>query len=285
MRLSKPLIGFGVIALVLVLAPMVSAAPFTSFVIRNNGMTPPTIQPNNAYVPGATEFIIALSSQKAGWGSNAINGATIGQIQNLAITRYDDTSRFLSGSGPAVAPYFNIWVTDGLGNYAVLANEPSNPAFQPLFVTNMDGSKTYDLDFSDLATHPVQVYETLNGGFNATNTWVHNLLGINGPLTFADVAGLTISPPPPSYITAGGNGVGSGAPRELGTNTAYGVNWIFGDTLSNYVTGAEGYVVGSPNVSAASAAEVPEPASLALWSMLSVAGIAAWRRRKIAVAG
>ena len=32
------------------------------------------------------------------------------------------------------------------------------------------------------------------------------------------------------------------------------------------------------------AQEVPEPASIALWSMLSVAGLAAWRRRKSAVA-
>lgn len=30
------------------------------------------------------------------------------------------------------------------------------------------------------------------------------------------------------------------------------------------------------------AAEVPEPASLALWSLISVAGLAAWRRRKLA---
>ena len=29
-------------------------------------------------------------------------------------------------------------------------------------------------------------------------------------------------------------------------------------------------------------AEVPEPASLALWSLMSVAGLAAWRRRKLA---
>ncbi len=35
---------------------------------------------------------------------------------------------------------------------------------------------------------------------------------------------------------------------------------------------------------AAPAAEVPEPASLALWSLMSVAGLAAWRRRKCATA-
>jgi MYXO-CTERM domain-containing protein len=242
-------------------------------VIRNN----PQI---NNVGPGTTEFIINASGQKAGLGSNAINGSTIGQIQGLTITRFDDTTRFSAGSGPAVAPYLNIWVTDGLGNYAVLANEPSNGAFQPLFVDNGDGTKTYNLDFSDLASHPVQVYETLNGGYNSNNTWVHNLLGINGPLTFENVAGLMISAPSAAYIT-GPNSVGTGAPRELGTNVAYGVNWIFGDTLSNYQSGDDGYIVGLADVSAAA---VPEPASIAVWSLVSVAGLAAWRRRKAAKA-
>lgn len=35
-------------------------------------------------------------------------------------------------------------------------------------------------------------------------------------------------------------------------------------------------------VAAPTVAEVPEPASLALWSLMSVAGLAAWRRRKLA---
>ena len=237
-------------------------AAFTSFIIRDGAGGSPTIQPNNVYVPGATEFIIGESGQKAGWGSSDVDGYSIGDISNLSVTRYDDTTRFTAGSGPAVAPYFNIWVTDGLGNYAVLANEPSNPDFQPLFVDNGDGSKSYNLSYSDLAAKPVQVYETPNGGYGATNTWVHNLVGINGPLTFADVAGLTIAAPSAAYITNGANAVGSGAPRELGTNDAYGFNWIFGDTLSNYVSGMEGYVVAAPN-----AAAVPEPATVALLGM------------------
>jgi hypothetical protein len=255
------------------------AAPFTSFVIRQGaGNISPTIQPGSP--PGTTEFIINLGSQKAGLGSNDINGSTIGQIQNLTITRYDATTRFTPGSGPAVAPYFNIWVTDGMGKYAVLANEPSDPGFFSLFVDNMDGTKTYDLSFADLATHPVKVYETPNGGGNSTTTWVHNMFG-NMPLKFADVATLIIAPPSATYITNPVNAVGSGAPRELGTNVAYGVNWIFGDTLSSYVSGDDGYIVGNAGVTAAGA-EVPEPASLALWGLVSAAGAAyGYRRRRL----
>jgi hypothetical protein len=253
-------------------------AAFDDFIIRNGSTTsaPPVIQPNNVYVPGATEFIISEGGQKAGWGSSDIDGYQIGQITNLGITRYDNTTRFAAGSGPAVAPYFNIWVTDGGGNYAVLANEPSNPSFQPLFVDNGDGSKSYSLSFADLANEPVKVYETPNGGGNSTTTWVHNMFG-NVPLTFSDVASLVIEAPSAAYIANPANAVGSGAPDEIGTNAALGFNWIFGDTLTNYVSGAEGYVVGSPVAQA-----IPEPATLALAGSAAL-GLFVVRRRRLSV--
>lgn len=256
-----------VMSLAVLGASAVAQAGFSSFVIRNGGSGSPTIQPNNTYVPGATEFIISEGGMKAGLGSDDINGLAIGGITQLSITRHDDTTRFSAGSGPAVAPYFNMWVTDGLGNYAVIANEPSNPAFQPLFTTNMDGSKTYDLSFADLSDKRAKVFET--PGWNTNSSWVHNLFG-SDPLTFGDLASLQISPPPASYIQNGSNAVGSGAPDELGTDLAYGFNWVFGDTLANYVSGQEGYVVS--NFVAA-----PEPATLTL---LGLGGLALIRRRR-----
>lgn len=253
-------------------------AGFTPFVIREGGGGPPSILSNNAYVPGATEFVIAAGGQKAGWGSNDINGFTIDAITNLSITRYDDTTRFTAGSGPAVAPYFNIWVTDGLGNFAVLANEPSNPDFQSLFVDNGDGSKSYNLSFADLADKRVQIYETPGGGYGATNTWIHQQLGLVGDdfLTFSDVASLKIGAPTMDYILDPINAVGTGAPREFGTNTAYGFNWVFGDSLSNYVSGMEGYVVSFAQAQAA----VPEPSTIALTSLAGIGALLYTRRRR-----
>jgi hypothetical protein len=272
--MKKRMLCIGFVALFCA-AGLANASTWNDFVIRGGGLGAlPTIQTNNAYVTGALEFIISESGMKAGLGTDALNGATVGDILSVAITRYDDTTRFSAGSGPAVAPYFNIWVTDGSGNYAVIANEPSNPAFQSLFTTNGDGSKTYDLSYADLADKRTKVYET--PGWNTNSSWIHTMFGPD-PLTFADVASLEIAPPPASYITTPANAVGSGAPDVLGTNVAYGFNWVFGDTLSNYVSGQEGYVVSNFSASAAGA-PIPEPATLSLLAV-GLAGLAARRRR------
>lgn len=263
----KTTLGLAVLAITF---SQVASATFVDYVIRNGAGGAPTIQSH----PDGLEFIIDEANMKAALGSNDINNFTIGNIDSVAITRHDDVTRFTAGSGPAVAPYFNIWVTDGAGNYAVLANEPSNPAFQSLFTVNGDGSRTYDLSYGDLADKRVKVYETPGSGTNAS--WVHNMFG-SDPLTFADVSSLKIAPPPASYITNAANGVGGGAPDELGTNVAYGFNWVFGDTLANYVSGEDGYVVS--DYSASASAPIPEPGTMGLL-LMGLGGMAIRARRK-----
>jgi hypothetical protein len=224
-------------AAVLTVASITSAsAGFVDFKIRGT----PTINTSG----GTTEFIIATGGDKAALGSSDIDGRTLGSIANVSIDRLDDRTRFTAGSGPAVAPYLNFWITDGSGHFAVVANEPSNPEFQPLY------NNGYDLSFSDLADKVAKIFEITD------KSWLPN----NGVgLTFADLASYVIQAPTVAQLTAGWAGLGTGAPRELGTNEAYGVNWVFGDTLSNYVSGDPGYIVANASVSA-----VPEPGSLAL---------------------
>lgn len=228
-----------------------ASAAFTSFQIRNA----PTINVGMSQ----TEFVIVSSGQKAGFGSNDANGYTLGDITNLQVSRLDDRTRFTAGTGPYVAPYLNFWITDGT-NYAVVANEPSDGNFQPLY------NNGYNLSFTDLSDKAAKIYE------NADKSWLPN----NGVgLTFADLAGFQIKAPTVAELTLGWAGLGTGAPREFGTNVAYGVNWVMGDTLANYVSGDPGYILGND----ASVSVVPVPA--AVWLFGSALGVLQVVRRRL----
>jgi nitrous oxidase accessory protein NosD len=211
-------------------APLVVDAGWNAFIIRENAIEgPPFIWGNNNHVPNAVEMVIFASGQKAALGTDIISGATVAQISTLHIDRLDD----IGASGSEYGPYFNIWITDGLGNYAVIANEPSNGEWA--------GSRWDVANWDFLKTKTCKVYET--PGWNTDSSWVHAIAG-PAPLTFEDVAGLIIEAPPVAYITNPANGVGSGAPDDIDTNEALGFNWVFGDTSDNYVTGGgEGFVV------------------------------------------
>ncbi len=230
-----------------------ASAAFTSFQIRNA----PTI---NVGVT-QTEFLIVSGGQKGGFGSNDANGVTLGDITNLQISRLDDRTRFTVGSGPYVAPYLNFWITDPTGTkFAVVANEPSDGNFQPLY------SNGYNLSFTDLSDKQAKIFEVTD------KSWLPNS-GIG--LTFADLAGFQILAPTVAQLTAGWAGLGTGAPRD-GSNVAYGVNWVFGDTLSSYVSGDPGYIVGND----ASISVVPVPA--AVWLFGSALGLLGVVKRRLA---
>ena len=249
----KSLYAVGLAAGVVLCTIQSAHAGFVDYVIRNT----PTI------ISGPPiEFIIDSAGDKAGLGSNDINGQTLGAITSLGIDRLDDRTRFTPGSGPHAAPYLNFWITDGAGRYAVVANEPTDGNFQPLY------SNGYDLTFADLSDKAAKIFETTD------LSWLPNM-GVE--LTFADLAGFLIQAPTAAEFMMGWGGLGSGAPRELGTNVAYGVNWIFGDTLANYVSGEDGYIVDNARVAAA----VPEPGALALFG-LGLVGLGLARRRKTA---
>lgn len=235
-----------------------ATAGFTSYQIRaNNGIFMDLIDNPAGFDAGTKEFIVALGGQKAGWGTNDAN-ATIGQLSDIRMTRYNNV-------GSEWAPYINIWITDGT-NYAVAAT-----AYSPKTVRAL-GGWDYNFNYSDLAGMQVNIYETPGGGgYGPGTSWVHQELGKSGQtLTWADIASFNIAPPSQSWFASNPAGVGGGAPREFGTNVAYGFNWIFGDTLANFVSGDPGYVVGGLEV-------VPAPGAIAL---VGLAGLIGGRRRR-----
>jgi MYXO-CTERM domain-containing protein len=166
----------------------------------------------------------------------------------------------------------NIWAQDAVsGNYFVIYFGLD------AFVTNTGGVKSVNVGTSQMASVTFGVSETsaAAGGVAIAGSWLATALGTPGSgtsYTMAQVANFQIVAPPASWVASGNsNGVGGGAPRELGTNTTFGFNWIFGQGGSAD-NGYNGY-----DYTVSGASVVPAPGALAL---LGVAGLAGGRRRR-----
>jgi hypothetical protein len=242
-------------AVVLLAGNVVWADPsWETFVIRNSnsGGVAPTITDLGG---GWLEFDVDDGGQKAGWGTNSMNGRTIGEIASVSITR--------AGGATGWGPYMNLWVTDGLGGYAVLANEPSHPwEYTP--------GTAYDVIWDVLKDATTWVYEvsSTQGFALPDGTTIYSSMGAGSPnpFSFGDFADYAIATPASHWG-------GTGAPDDLnaGTYTAYGFNWVFGDTGENYT---DVYEVSNPTLVA-----VPVPGALLL-AMLGLAAAGTKLRRK-----
>ena len=92
---------------------------FEAFSIRGGGTA--------TELPGqdGVEFVTAVGGDKAGYGTSYFDGMQFESLQSVS---------FLIENAPGPwMPYINIWITDGLGNYAIVANEPSNPEYNPYY--------------------------------------------------------------------------------------------------------------------------------------------------------
>lgn len=240
------------VVMILAVSTVANAAAWETFVIRNASGTnnAPAITENPAAYPGWTLFGVTEGGQKAGWATNDMNGNTVGDIAACSITRHDDVGT--AGSSP-YGPYFNIWIQDAEGDWAVLANEPSHPwEYTP--------GTAYDMTWDILKDATAKIYEA-DTAFDMPA----------GTLTFSDFADYTIAAP-----TSAPENSASGAPDDLEATsyTAYGFNWVFGDTQSNYIGG---YIVKDPTL--VPAAPIPEPCTMTLLG-LGLVVIPMLRRKK-----
>ena len=250
------------------MAAEAASAGFTPYVIRNSALgVAPTIGTSGAN----TTFGVPSPSQKAGWGSNDLNGITVGQISNIQFTLNSATA-YAGTTAPVILPYVNIWAKDAVsGKYFVIAFGLD------AFVTNTGGVKSVNVGTSQMATVTFGVHETTAafGGVANAGSWLALALGAPGAgtaYTMAQVANFQIVAPPSSWVASGNsNGVSGAAPRELGTDTTFGFNWIFGQG-SGANNGYNGY-----DYTVSGASVVPAPGALAL---LGVAGLVGGRRRR-----
>ena len=193
---------------------IVNADPnFFTFYIRNNNGTiaPPwdtdMVLSENAAGDGYT-FATPRGGQKVGYGTTFFDGIQLNTLESVNWTA-------VSGMNGGIITYLNIWVTDGAGNYAVIASENQYPGTNFLTRTEwkvFEFGPTTNLDwlFSTGSATRVNQY-ILRNGVNATLADFGNNIVIGSPTNFGLV------------------GIGTGAPRG-----GFGLNLIWGDTQSNF---------------------------------------------------
>lgn len=189
---------------------------FETFNIRNNNGTTTSPWDGNLYVQenGEGDGFTAstpLSGQKVGYGTSSFDGF---QLNDLNTVDWDKIS------GPAnLTAYLNIWVTDGLGNYAVISSE--NDYRGTNFLTRTEWKI---FEFGPSNSNFNWLFDSGTGGRN------NQYLQRNGSnVTLADLSNNIVVFAGPVGPTTG---VGTGAPRG-----GYGFNIIWGDTAANFTNG------------------------------------------------
>ncbi len=190
---------------------------FTAYYIRNANTTA-----NKISTPWDTDIILSenepgdgfsygtpRAGQKVGYGTKFFDGDKINSISSV-------NWNLISGN-PGIGPYLNIWVTDGQGNYAVIASE--NDYRNTDFTTRREwkifeyGASTSNFNWlfdNGTGGRDASQYLTLNG-VRVTLSQLSDRIKIGDPGVY----------PVPN--------VGTGAPRG-----GYGFNLIWGDTQANF---------------------------------------------------
>ncbi|MBX3178827.1 MAG: hypothetical protein KF886_15845 [Candidatus Hydrogenedentes bacterium] len=226
-----------------------SSLNFDAFNIRGTGVATELSE-------GRVEFVTPVAGDKAGYGTSDLDGLTFGDLV--------DVSFLVENAAGPWMPYINIWIGDGT-NYAIIANEPSNAPLSA-FVTEPNNrvanGTTVSATFE--AMGDFFVYET-----GVDTSWLTGAYSDSGRLriSYDDLAagGWAIGEPGVAWG-------GTGAPRG-----GFGFNFVYGDTMSNYVSGQDGYIIS--NITVGTVVPLPAPAMLTLIGM-GVAGMVTRVRRK-----
>ena len=190
---------------------------FIAYYIRNSNTTA-----NRITVPWDTDIELSENEpgdgfsystprggQKVGYGTKFFDGYKINTISSV-------NWNLISGN-PGIGPYLNIWVTDGQGNYAIIASENN---YRGTDFTTRREWKIFEYGTS--TTNFNWLFDAGTGGRDAAQ-----YLTLNGiRVTLKDLSDRIIIGDPGVYPTPN---VGTGAPRG-----GYGFNLIWGDTQANF---------------------------------------------------
>jgi hypothetical protein len=209
-------------ACVIVDAPM----DFHTFYIRNSNttITAPwdanVILEENVAGDGFT-FATPQGGQKVGYGTNYFDGRPINTIESV------DFVKVFGMLKPGVIPYLNIWVTDGAGNFAIIASEniytgtdfstrTEWKVFESAGNACIGDCNALDWLFDDGSqAGRVNQYLTNDGANTTLAELGDNIVIVAGPSTYASAF------------------IGTGAPRG-----GFGFNIIWGDTQDNFAQAA-----------------------------------------------
>lgn len=190
---------------------------FITYYIRNSNTTPNRIsatwdtdielsenEPGDGFSYGTPR-----GGQKIGYGTKFFDGYKINTISSV-------NWNLISGN-PGIGPYLNIWVTDGQGNYAIIASENDYRG------TDFSTRREWKIfEYGPSTTNFNWLFDAGNGGRDAAQ-----YLTLNGVrVTLSELSNRIIIGDPGVYPTPN---VGTGAPRG-----GYGFNLIWGDTQSNF---------------------------------------------------
>ena len=190
---------------------------FSVFYIRNNNQNI-----NRIAAPWDADIILSenepgdgfsygtpLGGQKVGYGTKFFDGYKINSISSV-------NWNLISGN-PGIGPYLNIWVTDGRGNYAIIASENQ--------YRGTDFATRKEWKIFEFGTSTTNLNWLFDGGTAARDGAQY--LTLNGVrITLSELSNRIIIRDPGVYPAPN---VGTGAPRG-----GYGFSLIWGDTQDNF---------------------------------------------------
>lgn len=188
---------------------------FVTFNIRNNGSTivapwdADILLTENAAGDGFS-FSTPRAGQKVGYGTDFFDGLKLNSIQTV-------NWNLISGNG-GIVPYLNIWVTDGLGNYAIISSENNYVG------TNFSTRAEWKIfEYGPSKTNFDWLFDSGTGARDGAQ-----YLTLSGSrINLSQLSDRIVIGDPGVYPSTN---VGTGAPRG-----GFGFNLIWGDTQANFV--------------------------------------------------